>query len=371
MKIKLQYIVFLLGFVLTACISTQSTGQLKQEDADSNQEKTGVVSDMGSDRCPKTIQTEIGKVVFDAEVIPHSGEDMKCRLYTVKTRDFDKEHIVKTLFSDIEVSEHDTYKEEDYYYGNKEEFLSVSPTGIFFYKPLFSYVNHAFSLFEDDSNVDDYLKNIDFDFADREQAKDSVLNSIKELGGDITDEDFIQLYSLDYETMQKNESAEDVDGEKDETAYKPSWSAEDNCYYFCIRQILDEIPVAYKYADVDEKINDYNAPVQVLYSESGIEMLNVNRLFDFSDTGTEANLLNLDKIAESIAKKYNNILTDAEYSVSKLELHYICIRKDEDSYVLRPAWLVTVNESLEAEGEKYSYTMQLLIDAETAKEIVL
>ena len=173
------------------------------------------------------------------------------------------------------------------------------------------------------------------------------------------------MYSLDYETMKENEKVLDMDGEPDKSAYKPEWSSKDNCYYLCIRQSVNGIPVGYKYADADENINEYNAPIQLLYSSSGIEFLSIDKMFDFSDKNEEVVLADMDKVSVCIAKKYNDILTEAKYSVSKLELHYICVKESETKYTVRPAWVVTMSEI----GDDTPF--QMIIDAQTAEEIVL
>ena len=123
--------------------------------------------------------------------------------------------------------------------------------------------------------------------------------------------------------------------------------------------------MGYKYADADENINEYNAPIQLLYSSSGIEFLSIDKMFDFSDKNEEVVLADMDKVSACIAKKYNDILNESKYSVSKLELHYICVKESETKYTVRPAWVVTMSEN----GDDTPF--QMIIDAQTAEEIVL
>ena len=69
---------------------------------------------------------------------------------------------------------------------------------------------------------------------------------------------------------------------------------------------------------------------------------------------------------ENKDSKCNNILNKAKYSVSKLELHYICIKESETEYTVRPAWVATMSEI----GET-AHSFQMIIDAQTAEEIIL
>ena len=362
MKTKFKYIIPILMIILTACTSSSgskesSTLTKESIDASSTNQVNG--------NFPEKINMEIERVKFDADVLAHSSENMKVKSYKVTVRKFDKEKIKENLLNGIEVAETINYEDENSYSGTKEEYLSVSPTRIFFYKNLYMYVNHAFSLFEDNRNAELYMKDTDFDFASRDEAKELILKELDSLGAGLGSEYFLNMYSLDYETMKENEEVLDMDAGIDKSAYKPNWSSQDNCYYLCIRQSVNDIPVGYKYSDADADINEYNAPIQLLYSSSGIEFLNIDRMFDFSDKNEEIELADMDKVSACIAKKYNDILNEAKYSVSKLELHYICVKENESEYKVYPAWVVTMSKL----GDDTNF--QMIIDAQTAEEIVL
>ena len=365
MKMKLKCIIPMLMLTMTACASTSDSKEtLTESSAITNESTDSSSTTQVSGNFPEKLNMEIERVSFDAEVIAHSSANKKSKSYEVTVRKFDKEKVKEKLLSNIEVAETINYGDEDSYQGTKEEYLSVSPTRIYFYKNLYLYVNNAFSLFEDDRNAESY-KDTDFDFASRDAAKESILKELDSLGAGLGSDYFINMYSLDYETMKENEKVLDIDGEPDKSAYKPEWSSKDNCYYLCIRQSVNGIPVGYKYADADEKINEYNAPIQLLYSSSGIEFLSIDRMFDFSDKNEEVVLADMDKVSACIAKKYNDILNESKYSVSKLELHYICVKESETKYTVRPAWVVTMSEN----GDDTPF--QMIIDAQTAEEIVL
>ena len=365
MKMKLKYIIPMLMLTMTACASTSDSKEtLTESSAITNESTDSSSTTQVSGNFPEKLNMEIERVSFDAEVIAHSSANKKSKSYEVTVRKFDKEKVKEKLLSNIEVAETINYGDEDSYQGTKEEYLSVSPTRIYFYKNLYLYVNNAFSLFEDDRNAESY-KDTDFDFASRDEANELVLKDLDSLGAGVGSDYFINMYSLDYETIKENEEVLDVNDEIDKSAYKPNWSSQDNCYYLCIRQSINGIPVGYKYSDADENINEYNAPIQILYSSSGIEFINIDRMFDFSDKNEEVVLADMDKVSACIAKKYNDILNEAKYSVSKLELHYICVKESETKYTVRPAWVVTMSE---IGGDR---PLQMIIDAQTAEEIVL
>ena len=366
MKTKLKYIIPMLMITMTACASpSESKETLTASSAVTGESADTLLTEQVNGSFPKRLDMEIDRVKFDAKVLAHSAENMKAKSYEATLRKFDKEKLKEKFFSSIEEPETISNDDPDSFYGKKDEFLSVYPTGIFFYTDFHRYVNNTFSLFEDDRNAEMYMKDTDFDFASRDEAKEIVLKELDSVGAGLGSDYFINMYSLDYETMKENEKVLDMDGEPDKSAYKPEWSSKDNCYYLCIRQSVNGIPVGYKYADADENINEYNAPIQLLYSSSGIEFLSIDKMFDFSDKNEEVVLADMDKVSACIAKKYNDILNEAKYSVSKLELHYICVKESETKYTVRPAWVVTMSEI----GD--DRPLQMIIDAQTAEEIVL
>ena len=366
MKIKLKYIIPILMLTMAACASlSDSKETLTASSAVAGESADTTSTEQVNGSFPKRLDMEIDRVKFDAEVLAHSAENMKAKSYEATLRKFDKEKLKEKFLSSIEEPETMSSEDPDSYYGKKDEFLSVYPTGIFFYTDFHRYVKNTFSLFEDDRNAEMYMKDTDFDFASRDEAKEIVLKELDSIGAGLGSDYFINMYSLDYETMKENEKVLNMDGGLDKSAYKPDWSSKDNCYYLCIRQSVNGIPVGYKYADADENINEYNAPIQLLYSSSGIEFLSIDRMFDFSDKNEEVVLADMDKVSACIAKKYNDILNEAKYSVSKLELHYICVKESETKYTVRPAWVVTMSEI----GDDTPF--QMIIDAQTAEEIVL
>ena len=366
MKTKLKYIIPMLMLTMTACASSSDSKETIAESKAVTSESDDTASaEQVNGSFPKRLDMEIDRVKFDAEVLAHSAENMKAKSYEATLRKFDKEKLKEKFFSSIEEPETISNDDPDSFYGKKDEFLAVYPTGIFFYTDFYKYVNHTFSLFEDDRNAEMYMKDTDFDFASRDEAKESILKELDSVGAGLGSEFFLNMYSLDYETMKENEKVIDMEGKPDKSAYKPEWSSKDNCYYLCIRQSVNGIPVGYKYADADENINEYNAPIQLLYSSSGIEFINIDRMFDFSDKNEEVVLADMDKVSDCIAKKYNDILNKSKYSVNKLELHYICVKESESKYTVRPAWVATMS----VPGETTQF--QMIIDAQTAKELIL
>ena len=214
MKTKLKYIIPMLMITMTACASpSESKETLTASSAVTGESADTLLTEQVNGSFPKRLDMEIDRVKFDAEVLAHSAENMKAKSYEATLRKFDKEKLKEKFFSSIEEPETISNDDPDSFYGKKDEFLSVYPTGIFFYTDFHRYVKNTFSLFEDDRNAEMYMKDTDFDFASRDEAKEIILKELDGIGAGLGSDYFINMYSLDYETMKENEEVLDVNDE--------------------------------------------------------------------------------------------------------------------------------------------------------------
>ena len=134
MKTKLKYIIPMLMLTMTACASPSDSKETIAESKAVTSESADTASaEQVNGSFPKRLDMEIERVKFDAEVIAHSSENMKAKSYEATLRTFDKEKLKEKFFSSIEEPETISNDDPDSYYGKKDEFLAVYPTGIFFY----------------------------------------------------------------------------------------------------------------------------------------------------------------------------------------------------------------------------------------------
>ena len=306
-------------------------------------------------------------VTFTTEIIVNDGVREK-GLYSTKAylQKLDAEKAFEKLFGESEVIEQREFDleggKERYYRGSNGESLSTRPNGLFMMKPLFIHALNTFSLEGEDYNGDLYLTGEEFEFMGIEEAYETLKKEISEFGLDI--EGQYHCYSLNYKTMEENEYAMGHDGKEDPSVYKDEWTAEDNGYFFAIHQEVQDCVVQYPVADAFFKISDANAPIQIFYTKNGIEHLDISNIFTFEESDEQLYLKSFDEIAAAIAKKYNMLLTESEYEVTKAELFWRPVETEEEYYEMLPAWEVTV---LEKAAQR---TFEMYINAVTAEEIV-
>lgn len=158
---------------------------------------------------------------------------------------------------------------------------------------------------------------------------------------------------------------EDMNGHIDKSQYKPQWSDADDCYYFFINQIYRELPLYHVYNQVFGDAGDINAPVQAVVSGEGIEWLKIEKVYALSDEQDGVSLADIDAVVKTVADKFNQVLGDTAYEMTKAELYYyVDLSSGMGTYVVKPAWILS---GYQKGGKK----MQIIIDVQTAEEILL
>lgn len=207
---------------------------------------------------------------------------------------------------------------------------------------LMPYVQNSFVPFQDERyNADLYNTETQLPFMTREDAFETVQNALKEMGIEI--EASYTGYALDHETMQSQEHHEDMDGNPDRSQNKARWSEEDDCYYFYIRQTFRGLPLYYVYNQVFTDAVEIDTPVQAVVSGEGIEWLSIENVFAVSEEQGGISLADMDSVVKTAADKYNQILGDAAYEVTKAQLYYyVDLASGTGTYDMKPAWGLTM-----------------------------
>ena len=202
-------------------------------------------------------------------------------------------------------------------------------------------------------------------FMTRSKAFETVKSALKELELEM-DYDCTG-YALDYRTLQSQEYHEDIEGNIDRAAYKKQWAVSDECYYFCISQKYRGLPLYHVYCSIFTDVADANAPVQAVVSEQGTELLEIEKVFAFSDEKETASLLPFDDIIKTVADKYNQVLGNLTYKMTEAGLYYyVDLSSGAGVYETKPVWIFKGTE-INGKEEK---EIQVIVDAQTGKEIV-
>ncbi len=325
---------------------------------------------------PENFSETIGNVTFNMDIVVN-GDLTEGSVVTAKAQiqKVNQEKAFELFFSDI--AAYDTYDyEEEGEYGKmahsvtyvspEETTLSFGPVSSkleYMERDLMPAVRNTFVTFEDNRyNADLYSRSEQLSFMTREEAFGTVQKILQAL--DINMETDYTGYALDYATMQTQEYYEDMNGNIDKSQYKAQWSEADDCYYFYIDQIYRGLPFYHVYNKVLGDAGEIHAPVQAVVSAEGIEYFEIEKVFAVSEENGGVSLADMDMVVKTAADKFNQVLGDSAYEIVKAQLYYyVDLSSGMGVYDVKPAWILSGSEK---GGKK----MQMIIDAQTAEEIL-
>lgn len=332
---------------------------------------------------PKTYTAETDNVRFDCAVTASSnveGEPLPVYTATARLKKIDHNRAFELLYSDVTGYDTYEYTEENEcgesvqtatYVNQEERMFSFGPKSSqmsYSRRDLLPYVLAAFRLDENEGgyyNASCYSLDGQLDFQSRESVTSVISNLLEDINAKCDYE--YKLYALDHRTMEQEEYHGGMDGGEDRSQYKPSWSAEDDCYYAVLRQRLEGIPVYHVYAGLFPELSDSNAPVSVLLSANGVEYLDIEMIFEFSDLAPVPSLAEFEDAAQAVTQKYSGILGGGAYFFKSAELnYYVDLNSGKGTYSVRPCWIFKGTES-NGGTEKL---VQVILDAATCEEIV-
>jgi len=316
------------------------------------------------------------KIIFKTEIVVNEKiKNAEAPKGFASRQQVDNEKIFQLFFSDIPVRDKEIYELEDdngklyesiYYEGENLESLLINPESFSYMGALMPYIANVFDLTE---NTDKYSQEQDLPFQSQEEAFQDLKKELRKADIDIGDE--YKCYALDYKIMQEEEYAIDMDGNEDTSSYKPSWSQEDDCYYFIIWQKFQDVPVYQLDEGELRNADDENAPIQILYSKNGIEMMEFSKVYHFEESEEVVELKPFEEVAQTVNQKYSMLLGDMFFKVTKAELYYMADELNEDQYELMPVWIIDIMqyESEENNDGEDGSKIQEAVNAATAEEM--
>lgn len=378
---KKYFIGILAGvLLLTGCGNSDDTidKNYSQSNGESSSNTEG--KDLEYPDFSKNYNYEDGNVKFDCKVdINVDLKTEKVYTATAKQCEINVDNAFQELYSQI--VDYDTYEyEEKNEYGNTVKtatYVDRNETS-FSYGPMSSklsfmkrdkmpYILSAFRLDEsyDDYNADMYSTESQLKFATREEIYANLITLFEKINAP-TEYNY-KAYALDHEILKSQENHEDMDGNDDKSSYKAEWSSADDSYYFVMRQCYEKLPVYHVYADIFSMEADINTPVQAVVSTEGLESLDIEKIFSFSEKKEVEGLVSFDEVAATVSKKYNQILGAGTYEITSAELYYfVDLSSGAGIYKMYPCWILKGKE-VKSVGTS---NIQVIINAQTGEEII-
>ena len=315
-------------------------------------------------------ESESGKVKFDCKVeTPDSftGDNVHKYLVSGECTGDDKSILSryvegKEISEQFEEEAHNGIPKATHYNMADGAVINIGGGGFNFGSGNFAYYSGGRAL---DSDYQEEYSKGQVSFASEEEAIKAVEQELAETGFSEFEFQFV-VYPANHEIMKKIE-AEIYTSEEDQSQKKEAWTQEDDAYVVYGFQAQDNIPIFHRWMTVFRSMaydNVDNASVQAVYSSRGIEFLMAWPIYYLEDTGEALTLKEFEEIAGTVEAKFENILNESTYEVTRAKLFQMVRLNENQEYAAEPIWYFEVVE----DGISKSVT---LVDAVTGKEIVL
>lgn len=314
---------------------------------------------------PERYDKEADNVSFKTDVIVSANvRENGLRKLSATVQKPDPVKVFDCLMGDTEIREKNEEENNYWYEGVNNEILTINNTSIGFSTNFYAYVSNAFRLQQgySDYNADKYELDKDLEFASRQEAFENIRQTMETMGIGI--EEQYKCYVLEHSMLQSEEYAMDINGNVDQASYKGSWTQDDDAYYFVINQKYSDTPAYHVFYDSFPLAADENAPVQVLYNKDGIQFLQLEKVFTFTEQENNYDLKSFEEIAQVIETKYGMLLDGSTYTVNQAMLYYMENKISEEKYEVVPVWIFNTVDS------ETGKTLQDIVNAQTGEEII-
>ena len=203
-------------------------------------------------------------------------------------------------------------------------------------------------------------------FMSQEECVEKVKTILEEVGYPTEDLSFsaYPLSAASMNTLQEDEmEAGLLEPEK-----KNELTEEDEAYFVYAYQEQEEIPIFHELMSVARLFafdTPDNGPIRAIYSARGLEQLNIDYVYQFANEQEPVQLQPFEDIRSVVEEKYENMLNDSMYKVTRAKLFRRVYTDEKQSYAEEPIWYFEVTDTGAGTNEV------MLVNAETGKEINL
>ncbi|MCI9632930.1 MAG: hypothetical protein HFH18_06755 [Ruminococcus sp.] len=200
---------------------------------------------------------------------------------------------------------------------------------------------------------------------------DSCVTKIKELleGINYPIEEFsfswFSTSGKEYSILEQRAYEDNVIGSKE--LKSGGWTEDNDAYEIYAWQIYENIPIFPQImtTNMTRAVESYQrAPISAVYNKKGLLTLMAEAPYEFESTEEIAVFKSFSEIAKNLIKKYENLLDDCSYSVTRAKLAIRVYFDKKQQYQAEPVWYFEVYDN--------ELNMEIaMFNAITGKEIYL
>ena len=269
------------------------------------------------------------------------------------------------------------------YDGGKSFGTDTGMKGSFFYSKTFDDIPWekldavADISFEDLSYNDEFRRNSDYDsyidlnfFSYEESLLD--IEEILETAG-ISHFDIDEAYSLDLDTMKAHFELYRNSHNVDSNLKNTSWTKEDECYIFSLRQMVDDIAIVNKEWQMPDgtKASVWGnampaTKIHLVYNKSGINKIEAHNIVKITKEIKDNNLISVYEALNTLIQDYSLTILEDDIHIVSAELCYLNI-PDNDKIELVPGWIFISVKEIVLDGKSYTQYKYDAVNAVTGK----
>lgn len=333
---------------------------------------------------PKRFEKSYDKVNFQADVIVADGIDVNqiCRK-VVNRAYYNNDKAYERLFQEkeLKIDQHnEVFGDSGEMIPNRDclsvdgESFSMNGQTLSFVKPFAGYVFRCVRSEKRNPkyNLDKYELDGELDFMSREEGESQIAALLKDIGFDEKFDFLPTVYAMDYKILEQEEYAMNMEGNEDTSRYKESWTKEDNCYNYFLRQEIDGVPLYYLYGNVFKDLDTCNVGINAIYSKDGLQYFHIDKLFTVDDSvePIPVSFMGIEELAQSLEEQYEMIISNASFEVNRMELYMMAEKEPKGNYYnLFPVWILSMEQIQNKEGTEVRTPLQNVINAETGEII--
>lgn len=376
-KQKVQSIIFII-VVIVAVIFLHERKNMTFSDKTSLKETETVTT------FPKKYEKKVNEhYAIDADIIIPEKTDLKnLKTGTAKLLKLREDKIYDFFSKEKDVSDTQTeswpkdenkpaYESRGIRFTNGDT-LYISPYDITFSSADMRYIDNA--CYGEQEMDQYYSTKEDLSFATRKEAYLELKKQLLDFNLDLEECRLEKCYTLGLKKLKRYENCIDVNGNEIASEKNPSWSTDQEGYYYGFYQIFQDVPV---YGLSKERSDEFHAfdtvPLHIYQTSDGIKELQLaeDQLWlDIEPEKTAVTLCSIEKVCSAVTKKYADIENGTKVTVTRCELFEYPFAKADGTYTLKPAWLCDVRyDSADQASSGETEGTRIWIDAQTGREL--
>ncbi len=213
-----------------------------------------------------------------------------------------------------------------------------------------------------DSNLDNFS---------REEAWSSLVDSMESIGIDMTHSMQQAVYTMDMETLAREEICIGIDGNELSNEENPNWTEEEEGYYYYITQEHQNIPF-YCYPNKIDTDYKFCAPFTIYQTRNTIKIAYLRRWFTIEIGDGKCNFIPFNEVMDVIEEKYSDIVHTNPVTVVRAKLYVYPMNCGDGLYKLEPIWVCALEEEIiDPDGTLLTNYFYIPIHAITGEELYM